>query len=294
MKRVVRHNFLMIKVLIRCAGFFLLILLTVSCSRQIQLSPQLYCPEGTVTVNGNAAVFGMVLSPGDAVECAVQSFCYLQSNDDYLILFPDSKAVFSFDNKKGNILTLEHGSVYVSLSPKKLSLSSSGYILQSAKNVRGFITSFESSSEVRLGSGELSIKKDGDNKETFLRPGYSIAMSDGILFSAKPLGDSEIREFPVFEKFKRDGRDDSALCGTRWNQEIKSVLLAFDLKMFKIQSSLRQLAARLGPLSCVKTVSGREIIGAMSVRGTKMQIQTNDGLVEIPAKEVKTVTHYEQ
>jgi hypothetical protein len=294
MKRVVLHNFLDFKALIEYAGFFLLIMLSVSCGRQTQLSPQIYCPEGNVSVNGQAAVFGMTLASGDIVECASQSFCYIQSTDDYLIIFPDSKAVFSFDAKKGNILTMDHGSAYVSLSAKKISLSASGFIFQAVKNIRGFLTAFESSAEVRLGSGELLIKRDSDKNESSLRPGYSIAMSDGILFSAKPLNDSEIREFPTFENFKRDGRGDSALCGTRWNQEIKSALLSFDLKLFKVQSSLRQLAARLGPLSCVKTISGREIIGAMSIRGPKMQIQTTDGLVEIPAKEVKTVTHYEQ
>jgi hypothetical protein len=294
MKRAVLKNSLMKKMLIKNAGFFLLIAISISCSRQTPISPQLYCPEGAVTVNGIPAVFGMSLSPGDTIECAAKSFCYLQSSDDYMIMFPDSRVAFSFDVKKGNMLTLNQGSVYISMTAKKLSLSSSGFVLQAAKNMRGFVSAFESSSEVRLGSGELSIRKENDQKETFLRPGYSMAMSDGLVFSAKPLDDSEIREFPVFENFKRDGRDDSALCGTRWNQEIKSVLLAFDLKLFKVQSSLRQLAARLGPLSCVKTVSGREIIGAMSVRGTKMQIQTTDGLVEIAAKEVKTVTHYEQ
>jgi hypothetical protein len=279
----------------RGAFFALLstVLLFIACSRPSYNYSQIQCPEGRITINGNVVTSGAVCVSGDTIETAASSFCFLSfKNGSFAVIYPGSR-IFVGDGKT-NDLSVGNGAMYLDILGRGCRLGFAGYSAESGKPFRALIISAgDAFAEIRMYSGSVEIGK-GKGSPMLLRAGYLAGMGGGRFFTPRPLLDREIRDFSLLTSLDGSGWDDPARNSARWSGGTKNYLSTFDLGAFAGISALRNLNREKGPLSVVKTRSGKDIIGVMSIQGKMTQVLTVNGEIRLPTKDVKAVTRYSE
>lgn len=276
------------------AFFAVVFLFFASCSRPSYNYSMVQSPEGKISINGSIVTEGAVCVSGDVLETMHASYCFLAFKDgSSAIIYPDSRILVGDGKEEKGDFNIEKGGLYLDVKGKGCLLRFAGFKAAAEKPFRALAIVYEDSAEMRMHSGSADISA-GREKPQPLKPGYTAGMSRGKLFSPRPLLDKEIREFSLLTALDGNRQGDPLRNESRWNDDVKKYLSAFDISSFAEISALRNLNQEKGPLSVVKTRSGKEIIGAMSIRGKMTQIMTVKGEVQLPTKDVKTVTRFGQ
>jgi hypothetical protein len=278
-----------------CLPLFVAVLLfCASCSQSSYNHSAVQCPEGKVSINGSIVTGGAFCIAGDVLETVHSSYCFLAFKDgSFAVIYPDSRILVGDGKDEKGDFTIEKGALYLDVKGKGCLLRFAGFKVDAGKAFKALAIVNENSAEMRMLSGSVDIGT-GSKKGLSLKPGYMMSMSNARLFSPRPLLDQEIRDFALMTMLDGSDWENSVRNASRWTDGAKKYLSAFDLNAFAEISALRNLNLEKGPLSVVKTRSGKDIIGVMSVRGKMTYIITVKGEEKLPTKDVKTVTRYGQ
>ncbi|MGL4369234.1 MAG: FecR domain-containing protein [Spirochaetota bacterium] len=275
------------------AAFLIAVLSLISCSHSVK-NGVVSAADGTVLSGGAPVSSGFVLYPEVSLAAGAHSYAAVQIEDKgIIVLYPDTE-ISLFENG----LCLLRGEISLQLDKsEKLCVRTPGAEAY-YKGSRSIVSAADGSAQFKLFSGSCRIVpvtggKPDDDREFELREGCSADVIEGRAGSHFPLKETDLKDFAFLAAVQPAADPANADPLSVIPFAARDILLRVSGEALSSEFQLKKLAMEKGPLRTVTLRDGRKIVGSMSVQGRMTDIETVNGKVSVPSKQVKNVSIYQ-
>jgi hypothetical protein len=254
--------------------------------------------SGEAFINDIPAKNGAKAQKGDTLSTKSKSALTVQFKDSALVTMGEN-ALLSVESLANG----SNGKLLVSLVQQKgntynkIKKGEADYSVRSKTTVaavRG--TSFTVSStgsgmEVKLLNGAVHMT-DTIHAENIVElvPGKAVSTNDQGFAPVRALSTDEVKGLEKLDAIALENiPSDSSLPAITVPADALDILKSAELEK---KMTLAEIKEKMGPLSSIKTYSGKVYIGAFVQTGRTMEITTSDGVFKIPSNQIENVTPY--